>query len=404
MSAPLNSRKLVLAVDGGPDAFASADVARRLVRAGAAVRVAVTATTERWLPALTLATVTRSSVARSVEEGRNLSREADGVLVWASGAELVSGIATGRVIDAAGASFLYSSAPRVLAPSSSLPEAGWLGALLRALSEDALVLARGRPPNEAVRAVERALGPRDLDGRRVMVTAGPTREHIDPVRFISNPASGRMGISLAEIAARRGAEVTLLLGPTSLLPPPRVRTLRFETADRLFELASETAGESDVIIAAAAVGDYAPVSPMGRKMKKREGELRLVLRRTPDVLARLGERFEGKEPRPVLVGFAAETENVIANARRKLVEKRVDLVVANDVSRTDTGFESVENEVTLVGHEGEEDVPRADKLVVAEAILDRVVDLLASSPSAIGRREEPLDSLRRRTTTDGRES
>ncbi len=377
-SLDLSKRTLALVADGGPDAFISAEVARRLIRAGARVGVAVTATMERWLPSLTLATVSAAQVARTVAEGEALAGEADGVVLMASGTELVSGLVAGRMIDAAGAAYLCADAPRVICLGGEVKRAPWVDALLEVLSEDAVILPRGEAPEGVVEAVSRAVGDLDLEGRRVLVTAGPTREHIDPVRFISNPSTGRMGMALADAARRRGAEVTLLLGPTPLSPPAKVRTHRFETAEELWGLASaETAGV-DVVLATAAVGDYAPVSPFKEKIKKREGGLELALRRTPDVLARLGARFAGDQRGPILVGFAAETEDVVENARRKLESKKLDLVVANDVSGTETGFASTMNEVVLVEKSDVvQPLSRARKDSVAHAVLDKVVALLA---------------------------
>ncbi len=386
----LSGRKLALAVDGGPESFLSADVTRRLVKLGASVRVAVTATTPRWLPDLTLATVSAAPVLRTAREGESLAKEVDGVLMMASGAELVAGVATGRPIDAAGSVFLCSNGPRLLSPGASMPMAPWVEALLGVLADDAVVMPVGQSPNQVVTAFARALGPRDLEGYRVLVTSGPTRESIDPVRFISNPSTGRMGNALADAAMRRGAEVTLLLGPTTLPPPPRVRTLRFQTVDELLGLALEAATDADVILAAAAVGDYAPCSPSTRKLKKDDDELRLVLRRTPDVLARLGDRFAGRPDRPILVGFAAETEDLLPNARRKLRQKKLDLVIANDVGSKEGGFESPNNEVTLVEASSEQALPMATKNEVAHSILDRVVLLLNRR---LGGRSSQADQL-----------
>jgi phosphopantothenoylcysteine decarboxylase/phosphopantothenate--cysteine ligase len=230
-------------------------------------------------------------------------------------------------------------------------------------------------PEEVARTAAQLLGPRDLAGRRVLVTAGPTREPIDPVRYVSNPSSGRMGYALARAAVRRGAEVVLVSGPTDLPDPPGARTVRVVTAEEMAAVVLGLAGEQDALVAAAAVSDYRPRDPSPSKKKKGDGDETLVLSRTPDILAALGERLAGRPDAPVLVGFAAETENVVANAREKLRRKRCDLVVGNQVGREGAGFGGDRNEVVLVGPSEIAEIA-GTKDAVADAILDWMTPLL----------------------------
>jgi phosphopantothenoylcysteine decarboxylase/phosphopantothenate--cysteine ligase len=230
-------------------------------------------------------------------------------------------------------------------------------------------------PPEIAAAAARLLGPRDLVGRRVLVTAGPTREPLDPVRHLTNPSTGRMGFEVARAAARRGAEVLLVSGPTSLRDPDGVRVIRVGTAEEMAAAVLGAAEAQDLFVAAAAVSDYRPRDPARSKKKKADGPETLVLERTRDILATLGERLAGRARSPVLVGFAAETEDVVENAREKLRRKRCDLVVANAIGEPGAGFGGERNRVSIVGPSRVEEV-EGTKGAVADSILDRVVLLL----------------------------
>ena len=225
-------------------------------------------------------------------------------------------------------------------------------------------------PEQIALAAARLLGRQDLAGRRVLVTAGPTREPIDPVRFISNPSTGKMGYAVAAVAARRGADVTLVSGPTALADPAGTRVVRVETAEEMARAVDSAADGMDLFVGAAAVSDYRPREVAAQKRKKAAGDETLVLARTPDILAGLGARLAGRPDAPVLVGFAAETEDVIAHAREKLKAKRCDLVVANKVGAAGAGFASDENRVALVSASELAEI-EGPKEQVAEAILDR---------------------------------
>jgi phosphopantothenoylcysteine decarboxylase/phosphopantothenate--cysteine ligase len=232
-------------------------------------------------------------------------------------------------------------------------------------------------PDEIALAASRLLGNLDLAGRRVLVTAGPTREPIDPVRFISNPSSGKMGYAVASVAARRGADVTLVSGPTLLPDPEGTKVVRVETAEEMARAVDAAASGIDLFVGAAAVSDYAPRNRAPHKIKKGAGDETLVLARTPDILAGLGARHAGKPDAPVLVGFAAETEEVIARAREKLKGKCCDLVVANKVGLPGAGFGGDSNRVALVSATELAEI-EGPKERVAEAILDWILPVLES--------------------------
>jgi phosphopantothenoylcysteine decarboxylase/phosphopantothenate--cysteine ligase len=244
-------------------------------------------------------------------------------------------------------------------------------------------------PDAIVEAVERLLRPRrSLEGRQIVVTAGPTFEDLDPVRFLGNRSSGRMGFALAAAARERGATVTLIAGPTAVSVPPAAEVIRVRSAREMHAAVMAHASNADVVLMAAAVADYTPASGAAdEKIGKRAGRegLTLTLERTPDILADLGAR-RGNNRRPLLVGFAAQTGDPVPAARRKLDAKRVDLIVANDVSLPGAGFDVETNQVTLVSHDRAEALPMMSKAEVAGIVLDRVEQLLAAQhPVSVSR-------------------
>jgi phosphopantothenoylcysteine decarboxylase/phosphopantothenate--cysteine ligase len=252
-------------------------------------------------------------------------------------------------------------------PGSGYLACGWIG--------------KGRlaEPEAVVAAAEQVLRPggSSLAGRRVLVSAGPTYENIDPVRFVGNRSSGRMGYAIAAEALRRGATVTLVSGPTHLTAPASAELVNVRSAAEMHAAVMSRAGEQDVVVMSAAVADYTPAEPAPQKIAKADGPLTLTLNRTRDILADLGRLPSRQGGRPLLVGFAAETHDVVAHARGKLERKGADLVVANDVSRADAGFEVDTNIVTLVTGDRAEQVPLQSKAAIAGRILDAVERLLA---------------------------
>ena len=399
-SAPLDGMSVVVCVGGGIAAYKAAELVRLLDKAGARVEVAMTASAQKFIGATTFQALTRRpvftdlwSLTEEAEIGHiQLADRADLVIVAPATTNLISRLAHGRADDAVSAVILATRAPVLLAPSMNVNM--WNHPLttlnLQRLVDvagyqvvgpgDGFLACRwtgpGRlaEPVDIVEAAAHVLSPQDLEGTKIVVTAGPTYEPIDPVRFVGNRSSGKMGVAIAAAAQRRGADVTLILGPSALTPPVGVSTMSVENASQLQWALNDATKDADVIVMTAAVADYRPSNPANEKLKR--GELgpkaTVELVANPDLLAELG-KARGSKKTPLLVGFAAETQDVIANAQKKLVTKKCDLVVANDVGEAGAGFAVDTNHVTLVDSSGAEDVPTGTKYVVAHRILDRVV-------------------------------
>ena len=393
-------RTVVLGVGGGIAAYKACELARLVVKGGGQVRVAMTRAATRFVGPLTFQAISGAPVLVDLldpEQERSyghlqLARAADLLVVAPATADLLARLRAGMGDDAVTTTALAATCPVLLAPAmntrmwrsravqenlAALLDRGWhaVGPASGELADGDVGEGRLAEPAEIAEAAARLLGPRDLEGRRVLVTAGPTREHLDPVRFLSNPSSGKMGFDLARAAARRGAQVTLVTGPVALPDPAGLRTVRVESAQQMSEACAAAAEGMDLFVGAAAVSDYRPRWALEQKMKKGEGDETLVLTRTPDILGSMGERFAGRPGAPVLVGFAAETQEVVANAREKLRRKRCDLVVANRVGQPGAGFASDANRVTLVAA-GEAADLEGSKERIADAILDWAVPLL----------------------------
>ena len=396
------NRTVVLGVGGGIAAYKACEVARLVVKGRGKVRVAMTPAATRFVGPLTFQAISGAPVVVDLLDEATersyghlaLARQADLFLVAPATADLIARLRAGMGDDAVTTTALAVTCPVLLAPAMNtrmwqnaavqenlraLRARGWhvVGPGSGALADGDVGEGRLADPEEIAVAASRLLGRLDLTGRRVVVTAGPTREPIDPVRFISNPSSGKMGYAIAAVASRRGAEVVLVSGPTQLPDPPGVRTVRVETAEEMARAVEAEAGPMDLFVGAAAVSDYRPAERATSKLKKRPGDETLKLTRTPDILAGLGARLGGKAGGPVLVGFAAETDGVIANAREKLKSKRCDLVVANKVGQPGSGFGADTNRVALVSAAELAEI-EGTKERVAEAILDWILPLLES--------------------------
>jgi len=394
------NRTVVLGVGGGIAAYKACEVARLVVKGRGRVRVAMTAAPTRFVGPLTFQAISGAPVVVDLLDEATersyghlqLAREADLFLVAPATADLLARLRAGMGDDAVTTTALAVTCPVLLAPAmntrmwqnpavqenlAALRARGWhvVGPGAGQLADGDVGEGRLAEPDEIALAATRLLGTRDLAGRRVVVTAGPTREPIDPVRFISNPSSGKMGYALAAMAARRGAEVVLVSGPTALPDPAGVRVVRIDTAEEMARAVEAETGPMDLFIGAAAVSDYRPAAAAPHKIRKGAGDETLTLTRTPDILAGLGARLGGAAGGPVLVGFAAETEEVIARAREKLKRKRCDLVVANKVGGPGTGFGSDTNRVALVSATELAEIA-GTKEKVAEAILDWIVPVL----------------------------
>jgi phosphopantothenoylcysteine decarboxylase/phosphopantothenate--cysteine ligase len=393
---------IALGVTGGIGAYKAVEVARGLQKAGHDVVVVMTKAATEFVGPLTFEAITRHRVITGqFEPGANadvahiaLASSIDLLLVAPATANSLGKFAGGIADDFLGSLYLATTAPVLLAPAMNSnmwahqavqENVGRLRARgVRIVEPGEGFLACGwvgpgrlAEPPEIVAAAESILRPaRTLAGRRVLVTGGPTYEDIDPVRFVGNRSSGRMGYAVAAEAVRRGAAVTLVSGPTTIPAPEGVELVRVRTASEMHEAVMARAAGADLVVMAAAVADYAPVRAPG-KIAKDQDELVLRMARTPDILAELGaRRAAGEWPRTVLVGFAAETSDVLARAREKLRRKKVDLIVANDVSGTDRGFDTDRNAVTLVAADREEEIALRPKPDVAKAILDRVEGML----------------------------
>jgi phosphopantothenoylcysteine decarboxylase/phosphopantothenate--cysteine ligase len=394
------NRTVVVAVGGGIAAYKACELVRQVVKGGGTARVAMTPAATRFVGTLTFQALSGAPVLTDLLDPAQettyghlaMARAADLLIVAPATADLIARMRAGMGDDAVTTTALAVTCPVLLAPAmntrmwqnpavqenlAALTARGWhtIGPGAGELADGDVGEGRMAEPAEIAAAAARLLGPRDLTGRKILVTAGPTREPIDPVRFISNPSTGKMGYALARSAARRGAQVVLVSGPAALADPPGVRVVRVTTAEEMARAVDAEAEGMALFVAAAAVSDYRPKEPLARKKKKGEGDEPLVLTRTPDILASVGQRFANAPHRPVLVGFAAETEDLLANAREKLRKKRCDLVVANLVGQPGAGFGSERNTVTLVGSSEPVELT-GTKDEVAEAILDRAVELL----------------------------
>jgi phosphopantothenoylcysteine decarboxylase/phosphopantothenate--cysteine ligase len=394
------NRTVVLGVGGGIAAYKACEVARLVVKGRGAVRVAMTPAATRFVQPLTFQAISGAPVlVNLLDEAADatyghlaLARAADLLVIAPATADLIARLRAGMANDAVTTTALAATCPVLLAPAmntrmwrnaavqenlAALRARGFhvVGPASGELADGDVGEGRLAEPGEIAVAASRLLGNLDLAGRRVLVTAGPTREPIDPVRFISNPSTGKMGYALAAVAARRGAEVTLVSGPTELPDPSGVKVIRVQTAEEMARAVDGATAGMDLFVGAAAVSDYRPVTASGSKIKKGTGDETLVLSRTPDILAGLGARFRGVKDGPVLVGFAAETEEVIARAREKLKTKRCDLVVANKVGAPGAGFGSDTNRVALVSAVELAEI-EGTKEKVAEAILDWILPVL----------------------------
>jgi phosphopantothenoylcysteine decarboxylase/phosphopantothenate--cysteine ligase len=393
-------RRILLVVSGGIAAYKTPELVRALVKAGHSVRCVLTDAARQFVAPLALQAVSGESVRSALfdlgEESRishiELADWAELVLVAPASADFLAKLAHGLADDLASTLLLATRAPVLVAPAMNVnmwghPATQANVATLRArgvrtLGPEAGELACGweglgrmSEPAEIATQVELLLAPKSLAGVRVVVTAGGTRESLDPVRAITNRSSGKMGFALAGEAALRGAECVLIAGASALPTPPGVRRVDVGSALEMRAAVLREQGQAQIVVMAAAVADFRPASPAERKIKKEDladGRLTLELVANPDILAEIS-RDRGER---IVVGFAAESHDVLAAARRKLARKGCDLLIANDISRSDAGFESDRNAVLLLTPDGEvEELPLLPKSEVAARIFDRVEKL-----------------------------
>jgi phosphopantothenoylcysteine decarboxylase/phosphopantothenate--cysteine ligase len=403
---------VALGVTGGVGAYKAVEVARGLQKRGHDVVAIMTASAIRFVGPLTFEAIThRRVITDQFEPGANadiehiaLASSIQLLLIAPATANIIGKLANGFADDFLSTLYTATRAPVLLAPAMNtqmfaheavrhnLDTLASRGVRFVEPGEGYLAcgwIGRGRlaEPDDIVAAAEAILRPSTvLRGLRVLVTAGPTYEDLDPVRYVGNRSSGRMGVALASEASRRGADVTVIAGPTTVNMPAGCDVVRVRSATEMHTAVMARADSCHLVIMAAAVADYTPVAPARHKVAKGDTDdetMTLVLKRTPDILAELGRRRLASGKGPVLVGFAAETERVVEHAAAKRERKHIDLIVANDVSRTDAGFDVDANAVTIVGPEGAEEVPLQAKSLVAAAILDRVEVLLAKSATRV---------------------
>jgi phosphopantothenoylcysteine decarboxylase/phosphopantothenate--cysteine ligase len=388
---------IVLGVSGGIAAYKAPELVRRLQDAGADVRVVLTPNAARFVSPLSLAAVSNHGVildqwgdpSTGGVDHIELARWAELLLIAPATANILAKLAIGIADDALTTYAIAHRAAMIVAPAMNTfmlqhPTVQQSMATLRArgvevLDPDSGLLAcgdegAGRMPDVPVlvEIVKSHFAKRDLSGKNVLVTAGPTREPLDPVRYLSNRSSGKMGYAIAEAARRRGANVTLVSGPTSVAAPPGVEVTRVGTAAEMHAAVMAAAPSHQIVIKAAAVADFTPAVVADQKIKKREGsdEMTLTLKRNPDILADVARL----SPRPFIVAFAAETNDVEANARDKMQRKGADLIVANDVANASIGFDSDQNEVLVIARDGSVTrLAKAPKSIIANRVLDLVL-------------------------------
>jgi phosphopantothenoylcysteine decarboxylase/phosphopantothenate--cysteine ligase len=398
--------KIALGITGGIAAYKAAEVVRLLQERGVRVQVMMTAAAQEFVRPLTFAALSGEKVITSMfgadAETPNLdsavehiavAQSIDALLVAPATADTIAKFAQGIANDFLSTLYLATKAPVIVAPAMNVNmwEHPATNANLETLRQRGVhivepgsgylacgMVGPGRlaEPEAIVAATLERLGiAQDLASETVLVTAGPTCEPVDPVRFLGNRSSGKMGYALAEAALRRSAKVILVSGPTALTPPSAAETIYVETAQQMRTAVLDRWEQASMIIMAAAVVDYHVKSVAPEKIK-RTGALELQLEPNPDILADLGSlRHASGKRTPLLIGFAAETENLLDNARAKLIAKRADAIVLNDVSRADIGFNSDRNEVTIVTASETIAVPEADKLEIAQKILEATVRL-----------------------------
>jgi phosphopantothenoylcysteine decarboxylase / phosphopantothenate---cysteine ligase len=397
----LKGKVIVLGVTGGIAVYKAVELLRLLSKAGATVHVVMTRSATEFVTPLTFQTLSGNPVHIELfnliseqEIGHiSLAERADLFVIAPATANFVGKIASGIADDLLTTTVMATRAPVLIAPAMNvnmyhnpiyqenearLKSHGYLFVPPACGMLACGYEGEGKLPDPCVifeHAVA-ALTPKTLAGERVLVTAGPTREEIDPVRYISNHSSGKMGYAIARIAHLRGAEVTLVTGPTAIAPPLGVRVVNVESAQEMREAVTDHFPETDVVIKAAAVADYRPTVRAESKVKKNAAGLAVELEKNPDILAEIGARKEGR----IIVGFAAETDDLVTNAIDKLTRKNLDMIVANDVSQPGAGFNVDTNIVKMLFRDGHmEELPLMGKDAVAGVILDRVERLRKQS-------------------------
>ena len=390
------SGNVLLGVTGGIAAYKAADIVSRLIKQDVNVDVIMTKYAQEFITPMTFQSLSGNKTVtdmfdtsfRPDIEHISLAKKADVILIAPATANIIAKIAHGIADDMLTTVVLASKAKLIMAPAMNtvMYEAEVTQNNIKTLKERGVIvidpvegllacndIGRGKmeEPENIVEAVLYHLTcSRDLEGKKVLITAGPTRESIDPVRFITNRSTGKMGYEMAREAKRRGADVTLVSGRVNLKAPYGVNLINIESAQDMYEEVMKRAGESDIIIKSAAVADYTPQNKSNIKIKKQSGDMKIELERTHDILFEVGQ---AKTDQQILVGFAAETNDVIENAKSKMQRKNLDFIIANDVKKEGAGFGTDTNIVTIIPRQGEiEPLPVMKKSEVSRAVFDRI--------------------------------
>jgi phosphopantothenoylcysteine decarboxylase/phosphopantothenate--cysteine ligase len=399
VTRPFDDRRILLGVTGGIAAYKSAWIARLLTQAGAAVDVVLTRSASEFIGAITFEALTGRPVHTAlIAEGHaldhiKLARAAHAVVVAPATADFIARAANGHADELLTACLLAATAPVLIVPAmndrmwahsqtqANVAHLRSIGYNVLAPDDGALAIGEGSGPGRLpepetiVAHVARLIEPPNwLRGKRVVVTAGPTREPVDPVRFLSNRSSGKMGVAIAAAAWRRGADVSLIAGPLHVAPPAGATVTMVETTEQMRAAVEQAIGNADALIMAAAPADFRPAAPANQKIKKANAPAAIALEPTPDILA---STIGARSARLVTVGFALETSSALENGRGKLAAKQLDLVVVNDATEPGAGFSVDTNRVTFIDRDGQTDEqPLLGKSDVADLILDRVERLM----------------------------
>ncbi len=395
----LRGKTVLLGVTGGIAAYKAAALASLLVKQHAAVEVVMTENATRFITPLTFEQLTgRRTMVDTFDrnfshnvEHISLAERTDLMIIAPATANVCAKLAHGLADDMLTTTALACRCPKLIAPAMNTnmyenPVTQDNLALLRRYGWEVIEPASGRlacgaegkgklpDPELLLEHILRKIAmPHDLAGKKVLITAGPTQEALDPVRYITNHSTGKMGYAIAKMAMLRGADVTLISGPTALTPPPFVNVVNIRSAQDMFEAVAEFSPDSDLIIKAAAVADYTPENYCDNKMKKKDCELSIPLKRTTDILAYLGKN---RKPGQVICGFSMETENLLENSRNKLEKKNVDMICANSLTTPGAGFGVDTNVITLITRDDTTQFPLQSKSDAANAILDKALQLL----------------------------
>lgn len=391
----LTGKTVVLGITGSIAAYKMANVASMLIKMHCDVHVIMTRNATNFINPITFETLTNNKCLVDTFDRNfqfhvahvSLAQKADLFMVAPASANIISKMAYGLADDMLSTTILAAECPKIVVPAMNthMYENPIVQDNLRKLERfgmqivepDSGMLAcrdtgKGKLPKEEV-LVEHILHAiakeKDLMGKKILITAGPTREAIDPVRFITNHSTGKMGYAIARQAMLRGADVTLVSGPVNIAPPPFVKVIHTQSAKDMFDAVTSVSDEQDIIIKSAAIADYRPQTVSSEKMKKKDGELSIALERTQDILKYLGEH---KKANQILCGFSMETQNMIENSQKKLAAKHADMIVANNLKDSGAGFGTDTNKVTFITQTGCEEMPLMSKSEVADALLDRL--------------------------------